>query len=101
MNHERSLLISAFVSLFVLLAAGTALFTRIEGWTVVDSFYFTGMTMLTVGYGDITPHTQTGKITAVLFAFVAVGIALYAVNLIARLAFRQKIESMRWLTKKR
>jgi len=101
MNHDRKLLTAAFVSLFVLLAVGTITFKYVEGWSAIDSFYFSGMTMLTVGYGDITPHTSTGKIAAIIFAFIAVGIALYSVNLIARLAFRQNLESTEWLLKKK
>lgn len=101
MNHDRKLLITAFVSIFVLLAIGTFTFKHIEGWSTANSLYFTGMTMLTVGYGDIAPHTTAGKMAALIFAFVSVGIALYAVNLIARLAFRQKLESAKWLTNKK
>ncbi len=100
MNHDRSLLVSAFVSLLVLMAIGTMMFKHIEGWSTLDAFYFTGMTMLTIGYGDIAPHTHAGKIASVLFGFASVGISLYAVNLIARLAFRQKLESIRWLKRK-
>ena len=100
MNRERSLLFTALFSLLVLLCIGTFLFKQIEGWSTIDSFYFSGMTMLTVGYGDIAPHTTAGKMAALIFAFVSVGIALYAVNLIACLAFRQKLESIRWLKRK-
>jgi hypothetical protein len=48
--------------------------------------------MMTVGYGDIAPKTDTGKIASVLFAFIAVGLALYSVNILARLAFRHRLE---------
>ena len=101
MNHDKALLATAFVSLFVLLAVGTIMFKHLEGWTTLDAFYFTGVTMLTIGYGDIHPKTPMGKIAVIAFGFVAIGIALYSVNLIARLAFRQKLESVRWLRKKK
>ena len=100
MNHDKALLMLAIFSLAVLLVFGTFLFQIIEDFSAVDAFYFTGMTMLTVGYGDVVPHTNTGKIAAVVFAFLAVGIALYSINIIARLAFRHRLEDIRWLTKK-
>jgi len=100
MKHERMVLCMALFSLFVLLTLGTFLFQAIEGWHFIDAFYFSAMTMLTVGYGDITPQSFTGKIAAVVFAFVAVGIALYSVNMLARLTFKHSIEDARWLKKK-
>lgn len=101
MDHERRLLICAILSIIVLLIVGTVVFKILEGWHTIDAFYFTAMTMLTVGYGDIAPHSYAGKMAAVCFAFLSVGIALYTVNLIARLAFRQRLEDTEWMTKRR
>jgi voltage-gated potassium channel len=100
MPRERVLLMGSLFSLVVLLIFGTFMFQILEGWHFIDAFYFTGMTMLTVGYGDVTPKTDVGRIVAVIFAFISIGVALYALNILARHAFRQGVEETRWLRKK-
>lgn len=89
---ERTLITTCFTALTLLLVLGTVLFHLIENWSLLDAFYFTGMTMLTVGYGDIAPHTPAGKVTAVIFAFASVGVALYSINVLARATLRQRVE---------
>ena len=88
-------------SIAVLLIFGTFLFQLLEGWSTLNAFYFTGITMLTIGYGDLYPVTTAGKIAVVFFGFISIGIALYSVNLLARMTFRHQIESVHWLRRKR
>ena len=45
--------------------------------TYMDSLWFTMTTMLTVGYGDMSPTTIEGRIFTILFLYV-VGIGLFA-----------------------
>jgi hypothetical protein len=39
---------------------GTWFYHTVEGWSWVDSFYFTMVTLATVGYGDFSPR-QPGE----------------------------------------
>jgi hypothetical protein len=62
------------VAAVLLLASGTVAFHAMEGWSWVDSFYFSAIAGTTVGFGDLTPTTDVSKLFSVLYIFVAVGI---------------------------
>ena len=58
------------------LAAGTVFYHFIEGWRWLDSLYFCVMTLATVGYGDFTPKTDLGKIFAMMYVFIGIGLLI-------------------------
>ena len=60
-----------FVGVIVLLGMWT--FHIIEGWGVLDSLYFTVITLTTIGYGDFTPVTPLGKFFTIIYVFVGLG----------------------------
>ena len=47
-----------------------------EGWSIQDSVYFSFVTGLTIGYGDLVPKTLLARILAVVIG--ATGIVLMA-----------------------
>lgn len=57
-----------------LLLVGTLVFNRVEGWSYLDSFYFSAISLTTVGYGDFSPHTDAGKLLAVFYIFCGIGL---------------------------
>jgi potassium channel subfamily K len=51
------------IPIYVYFAASFVL-GHMEGWSGVDSIYFSVITLTTVGFGDVTPQTQGGRIFA-------------------------------------
>jgi voltage-gated potassium channel len=52
---------------------GTAGFMLLEKLSFLDALYFTLTTIATVGYGDITPATSSGKILAIFIIITGIG----------------------------
>jgi hypothetical protein len=63
-----------------LIFVGTFYFNSKEGWSMVDAFYFTVMTLTTIGYGDLVPTTDETKIFTSVFAIIGVGVMLYLLS---------------------
>jgi voltage-gated potassium channel len=60
-------------ALFGVMVLGTVGFMQAEGLSLVDALYFCIVTIATVGYGDIHPMTQVGKLLAVALIITGVG----------------------------
>jgi len=59
---------------FSLIGIGTVAYHFLEGWTLVDSLYFSVVTLATVGFGDLTPTTDVAKLFTVAYIMAGVGI---------------------------
>ena len=73
-----------------LLVSGTTFFTLVEGWSVLDSFYFSVTTLTTVGFGDPAPTTALGKIFTILYIFVGLGVIGGFINVLAKHTFARQ-----------
>jgi hypothetical protein len=58
----------------VLLGGGTILFHFIEKWSWINAWYFCVVTLATVGYGDLVPKTDVGKLVTTFYIIIGVGI---------------------------
>lgn len=72
-KRARARVIYALGVLGAVVALGTLGFHLTEGWSLLDSVYFTVTTIATVGYGDLHPATKPGRIFAIGFIFIGVG----------------------------
>ena len=60
----------------IVLAIGSTVYHNLEGWSWLDSLYFSVITLTTVGYGDFSPQTDAGKIFTMIYIVVGLGIVL-------------------------
>lgn len=65
-----------FVFVLVALASG-GLFAVFEGHSLVDSLWWTVVTLTTVGYGDFSPATAGGRATAVVLMVTSIGVVSF------------------------
>ena len=89
---------------FFFLGISALIFSRAEGLTYVDGIYYTVVTTLTIGFGDITPQTSAMKVFT--FPFTIIGITLLAVivtsivRLLSDRARRRKLQMKKLLKEK-
>ena len=56
------------------IGTGVAVFTQLEEWEPLTAAYYCVVTGTTIGYGDVTPKTDNGKLAAALYTLVAVNV---------------------------
>lgn len=72
------------------IAFGTVFYHFVEHLKWLDSLYFTVVTLATVGYGDITPKTDAGKLFTIFYIIIGITIFLALARVvIGRIAYHQ------------
>ncbi|RMG60882.1 MAG: hypothetical protein D6713_01635 [Deltaproteobacteria bacterium] len=69
--------------------------------SLFDSFYFTIVTITTIGYGDVTPTTTAGKLLDIFVIVFGVGTVVVSVQSVFEAVVRKKIEEVLTLPQKR
>lgn len=57
-----------------MIAVASIVYRWVEGWRWLDAIYFSVITLATVGYGDFSPQTDTGKIFTIIYIFSGLGL---------------------------
>ena len=59
---------------------GTVFYHIIEKWSWVNSYYFSVVSLTTVGYGDLAPTTNAGKIFTTFYLIIGISIIAALLN---------------------
>ncbi|VXA95800.1 Potassium channel protein [Flavobacterium sp. 9AF] len=99
-DEYRDLLITTIMIVLV----GTLTYHYIEGWSLIDSLYFSVVTLTTIGYGDFAPKTDGGKLFTVLYIIIGIGMILSFINTIqhhyTHMRYKERKEILRKKLKK-
>ncbi|NSX53638.1 potassium channel family protein [Parasulfitobacter algicola] len=80
-----------------IITSGTVFFKFVEGWAWIDAYFFTVVTISTVGYGNLVPVTVAGKIGTTVLIFVGLGIFAVAIQQFGHFAIRRQSQARRIL----
>ncbi|UCG78966.1 MAG: potassium channel protein [Nitrospirota bacterium] len=89
MRRRLAILILLILSVF---SFGTIGYRVIEGWSLLDSLYMTIITLTTIGFQEVSPLSQQGRIFTILFVLFGVGVLAYSLNTGARIIFEGEIK---------
>ncbi|HIB1802422.1 TPA: potassium channel family protein [Enterococcus faecalis] len=73
-----------FFLLATTLLSGTIFYSTVEKLSPLDSLYLSFMTLTTIGYGDVHPVTDLGKIFTMIYATVGLGIMAMFISVVAK-----------------
>lgn len=80
------------VAVVSILAIGTLFYKTVEGFRWIDALYFSVTTLATVGYGDLHPNTDVGKLFTIGYIFAGLGIIVAFAQRLARHLFTRVYE---------
>lgn len=79
---RKSKIIYSLLSLVFIELTGTLGFMLIEGMRLLDALYMTVITIATVGFNEIHPLSDGGKIFTIFLIISSMGVFVYAISLI-------------------
>jgi voltage-gated potassium channel len=93
-EHIRTRLKILLVLFFAVMLGGIVGFMAVEGRSLIDAAYFVIVSMATVGYGDIHPVTEAGKVFTIILIVLGVGTFLGVIaNITEIMLARREVES--------
>ena len=81
-------------ALLVLVGLATTFYRFVEGWSWIDSLYFTVVTLTTVGFGDVSPTSNFSKLFTILLILVGVAAVLGFLEYVMRKVVERRVSDL-------
>ncbi|GAB4419622.1 MAG: potassium channel protein [Thermodesulfovibrionales bacterium] len=94
MTRLRQQFIFSLILIGVVILIGTMGYVVIEGWAPFDSLYMTITTITTVGYREIHPLSDKGRVFTLILIIFGVGTILYTLNNAAKIIIEGEIQDI-------
>ncbi len=92
-EYLRHLLVGIFSFLF-LICVGTLGYHLIEGWSLCEAFYMTIITLSTVGFGEIHPLSEFGRLFTIILILGGVGVAIYVFSMVTETVVSGQLQEL-------
>jgi voltage-gated potassium channel len=94
MSRQRIFYLSFY--LIALILGGALAYQFVEGsdWTFLDGLFMTVITLFTVGYAEVHPLSDAGRILTIVLIFAGGGFMAYIASTLAQLIFEGKIKEI-------
>lgn len=95
MGPEKRIKLAICLVLFFL-GVGTVGYSLIDGFSPIDAFYMTVITITTVGYGEIQQLSEAGRIFTIFLILFGVGSIAFAAGAFTELIIERSANPNRW-----
>lgn len=69
------------------LAVSATIFHKLEHWTWPQAFYFSAVTLTSVGYGDLHPTSDVSRMVATVFVLISVPMFFLLLGVVGESAY--------------
>jgi voltage-gated potassium channel len=83
----KARIVYASLLVFGVIFTGTVGYMFIEGYTFLEALFMTVTTIATVGYGEVKPLSDAGRVFTILLIIVNLGVFAYAISSISSFFF--------------
>ncbi|KUL90842.1 hypothetical protein ZTR_00785 [Talaromyces verruculosus] len=90
---ESTSLVLRITTFIILLLSGAAIFSTIEGWSLMDGLYFTDYTLLTIGLGNLVPKSHLSR--SLVFPYATLGITSLGFIVTAVASFTDQMRELK------